>query len=65
MYNFQGVHETFQVAVNPTLPSIASVKEPRSELVFIGRKLDRLAIKQVRAFSRPPSCCFFFGFIDR
>lgn len=46
MFNFQGVHETFQFAASKLLTE-ADANNPHSEIVFIGRDLDKDAIKQV------------------
>lgn len=46
MFNFQGVHETFQFAASKLLTE-ADADNPHSEIVFIGRDLDKDAIKQV------------------
>lgn len=46
-FNFQGVHETFQLA--PCHDEGFDIQSnPHSELVFIGKQLDKCAIKQVR-----------------
>lgn len=47
LFNFQGVHETFQFAASKLLTE-ADAENPHSEIVFIGRDLDKDAIKQVR-----------------
>lgn len=46
LFNFQGVHETFQFAACKLLTE-ADMNNPHSEIVFIGRDLDKEAIKQV------------------
>lgn len=45
LFNFQGVHETFQFAACKLLTE-ADMNNPHSEIVFIGRDLDKEAIKQ-------------------
>lgn len=46
-FNFQGVHETFQLAPCPD-DGVDIQTNPHSEIVFIGRHLDKDAIKQVQ-----------------
>lgn len=58
MFNFQGVHETFQFAASKLLTE-ADADNPHSEIVFIGRDLDKDAIKQVCSAPQHLSDVFF------